>query len=345
MRVKVSLLGNDLEVYGYPHVAQDSETHSCAESALWSLTEYFGTKYTQYKPLLPSQIVKNLLDGTDHRLLPSIGLTKHELAKCLQDNGYQCLMYTTITADFSLLKLYIESGIPLLLVLGNGSDGHALLAIGHEKKVAYTVPPGETWVDVSSLDKKIILIDDNFPPYQAVDILKPTAHYAREELHNLTIQSFIVPLPTHVFLAGEKAHALLENVLDNPAVGLVRWGGKWITRLLLTGSQSFKKFILEQCGLDIGLKQYLLFLSLPKFIWIAEIYREGEIQQGFSSGLLIIDATGDSKSLTAILWYTIDSNMMTHNGTTWDNEIKSVKPFKMQTYQNNLKGAWSKWKN
>jgi hypothetical protein len=33
---------------------QDTETHTCAESSLWSLLNYYGSGYKNYQPLLPS---------------------------------------------------------------------------------------------------------------------------------------------------------------------------------------------------------------------------------------------------------------------------------------------------
>jgi hypothetical protein len=39
-----TILGVDFEVSGFPHVAQDTESQVCAESALWSLMEYYGLK-------------------------------------------------------------------------------------------------------------------------------------------------------------------------------------------------------------------------------------------------------------------------------------------------------------
>ena len=93
MKTRVSLLGNEFTVHGFPHIVQDTETHTCAESSLWSFIEYYGSKYPQYKPLLPSQIVKTLIDNAEHRILPSEGLSENELPKCLQTNGFQCQIY------------------------------------------------------------------------------------------------------------------------------------------------------------------------------------------------------------------------------------------------------------
>lgn len=160
MSEKVSLLGKSLTAIGFPHVKQDTETHTCAESSLWVFMEYFGSKYSHYKTLLPSEIYKKLIDVSDHRLLPSIGLSDHELSKCLQDSGYQCLIHkigTGLTEDNRealYLKLYIESGIPIILLLQNRIAGHALLAIGHENEFEPTVPEDRIWIDASEFKKE-----------------------------------------------------------------------------------------------------------------------------------------------------------------------------------------------
>ena len=42
---------------GFPHSTQDAETITCAETSLWAIMEYFGHKYVEYKPTLPSLIL------------------------------------------------------------------------------------------------------------------------------------------------------------------------------------------------------------------------------------------------------------------------------------------------
>lgn len=356
---RVSLLGKNLTVYGFPHIAQDTETHTCAESALWSCIEYFGTKYPQYKSLLPSKITKTLLDSSEHRILPSIGLTDKELAKCLNDNGFQCLIYDAFSSlgeilFFRLLRTYIESGIPLLLFLANKKDAHAVLAIGHEldessydmeKNFNHPREDADTWVDTSFANKKMVFIDDNWPPYQLADISEPTAHY-KEEMNDMRIESFIVSLPTHVFLVAEKVYDLVSDILNDPKVGLQSSGGKWVTRLLLTGSQSFKDFLSKfEDKMPNEIKRPLLYLSLPKFIWVCELYRADNYNQnGYCSGLLLIDPTSDGKSLAPVLLYVKEDKVFNHDGGAWKN-TDDILSFKMCTYKNNLKGEWSKWRN
>jgi hypothetical protein len=342
---RVSLLGIDLTVYGFPHVAQDAETHSCAESSLWSIFEYFSAKYPQYNPHLPSQIVNDLTDFSIHRLLPSKGLTVPELIKCLQSNGHACLIYHKDESKdkFSpLIQIYIESGIPLLLALTEQGAGHAVLAIGHEMAPDYHVLEKQIWRDISFFPKKLILIDDNMPPYQIVDPAAPTKHYPNASLQKMTIQSFIVPLHRHMHLDAERAFSLVSSILDDKNVGLEAAGDKWLSRLFLTGSRSFKRALLNDELLNAKLKMLLVFMAYPRFIWVCELYKAGAFTKRICSGLLILDATGGN-SLDSVLWYAVGNKRMVHDGSAWI-ENRCIQPaFVMETYQNNLKGEWNKW--
>jgi hypothetical protein len=75
-----------------------------------------------------------------------------------------------------------------------------------------------------------------------------------------------------MFLVAEKAHMLLERIFKDPNAGLASGITKWITRFLLTGSHSFKKFVFENDDLlTPEIRIYMLHLDLPKFIWLCEL--------------------------------------------------------------------------
>jgi len=360
MKARVSLFGNEFIIHGFPHISQDEETHTCAESALWGFNEYYGSKYSyQYKPLLPSQVIKPLQENAERRILPSRGLTEKELARCLNSNGFQSLVYSIVKypkhkSILRLLNIYVESGFPLLLTLTNNKNGHVVLVIGHEDDDVIYHSQGShspwaqydrsSWVDVSFVHKRLVFIDDNLPPYYIANLFDPKQESCLK-YREWTVSSFIVPLPPHMFLVAETVYDLVKSVFNDPMVGLERKGGKWITRLLLTSSYSFKKFIFGlDSSTDNNFRKRLLRLPLPRFIWIVEIYRAQEfVRDGYCSGLLIIDATGDGKSLASVLFYIVDNNIFTHNGFVWDNEPKLTINFKMRTYKNNLKGEWNQW--
>jgi hypothetical protein len=348
MKNSVSLLGLKLEVYGFPHIAQDTETHTCAESTLWTIFEYLGSRYSQYQPLLPSQILQNLSIAAAHKMLPSSGLTHDEIAKCLYSNGCECIIdypnRDTEIKDFtlSILKIYIESGIPILLILNDdiGPD-HAILAIGHEiieEKYMNSRLRKKLWVDVSCFKKQLVFIDDNRPPYQVRKIDNPTEYNKKYR-----ISCFFAPLPKHTNLDARSAFGLMEVTFSDKKVGLKNFGDKWFTRLFLTGSNSFKNFLLLHSGLDEDRKGKLLHKPFPKFIWICEVYRPEGYLKNYCSGLMIMDATGYF-SVTSILWYSIDNWLIEQNGIGWSGMKSTKEPFKMTTYKNNLKGEWNGWK-
>jgi len=348
MKSKVSLLGHRLEVYGFPHIAQDTETHTCAESSLWSFLEYLGNRYRQYLPLLPSEILRELSLISSRRSLPSTGLSIGEVLKFLHNNGCECIMDRASYIDDNnnividkfrlfLLKIYIESGIPVYVSLrDNKGHGHAVLIIGHENKYDHIILPlaaDKVWQDVSDFEKNMVVIDDNQPQYQ-IGALETLIHYNQE----YKIDPYIVVLPKHTNLDAQTAFFLSAKVFNDPNVGLRRFGKQWLTRLFLTGSHSFKHFLLERSGIHNDLKKYFALLLFPKFIWVCEIYQIEDFQQEqkICSGLLIMDATG-SNSPTSILWYNVGDKLITRSGLGWTG-IKPIKPFKMGTYKHNLKG-------
>ena len=353
MRSRVSLLGHRLEVFGFPHIAQDTETHTCAESSLWSLIEYLGHRYIQYTPLLPSEIIQKLSFISSHRSLPSIGLDPDEISKCLHDVGCECVIDKAFFMEkdnvaeidkfgLFLLKIYIESGVPIYIILEDfKGPGHAALIIGHEDKydhVTFQSTVDNVWQDVSGFEKKMVVIDDNQPPYQ-IGKLESLISYNQDYM----VTHYFVPLPKNTNLDARRAFFLSKMVFDDPGVGLKIFGNRWLTRLFLTGSHSFKRFLLERSGIHAVFKKYFAFLSFPKFVWVCEIYNTEEFgqKQKKCSGLLIIDATG-SNAITSILWYNVGDKQIIHDGHGWTS-IKPIKPFKMTAFQHNLKGEWSKW--
>ena len=55
-----SVLGRHLCVEGFPFSSQDTETMSCAEVTVWSILEYYGTRFPEFRTVLPSQILTEL---------------------------------------------------------------------------------------------------------------------------------------------------------------------------------------------------------------------------------------------------------------------------------------------
>ena len=59
-------------------------------------------------------------------------------------------------------------------------------------------------------------------------------------------------------------------------------------------------------------------------------------------GLVLIDSTGNKKSLESVLFYCVNDSRMINDGISWIDQ-RNMPKFQKQTYRNNLKGAWNKW--
>lgn len=77
-------MGIKMRVSGFPHSSQDGEMMSCAETTVWSILEYFGNKYSEYRPVMPSDILAALKPFAYERQLPSGGLSFEQISSALK---------------------------------------------------------------------------------------------------------------------------------------------------------------------------------------------------------------------------------------------------------------------
>lgn len=156
-----TVYGHVYEIPAFPISGQDSEVMTCAEVNVWSIMEYFGTRYKEYRTILPSELLEMVKDYSDERQLPSEGLTPEQESLIFIKNGLYSKIYYNLEDDpyngrinpskdallEDILSLYIESGIPVLLNLrpqktknellkdasntGSINDNHCVTCIGH----------------------------------------------------------------------------------------------------------------------------------------------------------------------------------------------------------------------
>ena len=238
--------------------------------------------------------------------------------------------------------------MPLIVTLTNDQNGHAVLAIGHDEinvsdvKSTFTSSEG-CWHDVSFYEKQLVLIDDNMTPFDVVPSDNPAIHYAGS-LKTMKLSAFIVPLHKEMFLDAQLAFGLVTTIFNDKNYGLQKFGKKWITRLFLTTSNSYKTFLETRSTVAEQIKNLLLHTSMPKFIWICELYKLDDYEKGITSGILLLDSTGDN-SFNSIIYYFIDDNRIVNKDAfTWQGTHGMIK-YSDIPYRNNLKGAWNSWKH
>lgn len=353
--------GLKFSVKGYPHSSQDSESISCAETTIWALMEYFGTKYSYYRPVLPSKIIETLNKVTFERQIPSKGLAAHQISYALKEFGFGTRLYSKAQYDDvfeALLSCYIESGIPVVVLVENrpvGNIGHALLAIGHESIDPASIDNIKEYLvnsqtlngkiasnnisiyDYDSVDKQFVFIDDNMPVYQKASLSFPTSHYGGEWC-SCKITNFIVPLYPKIYLeAFEAKNYVIKFLLTGPQP--LHNGAEVVLRVFLASSRSYKHVLARNKLFSGDIKTLLLETEMPKFIWVAEISNKSLIKNGMAHGLLIIDATEPNitHDVNSLIMAAYDGNVLVlekRTGILTSNQL-SLEPFTI--YEHNLK--------
>lgn len=356
----INFMGFHLSVCAFPHIVQDEETHKCAESVVWMLLSYFGTKFCSYNTLLPSEIRRKIDSISKHRLLPSNGLTLEEITVCLNSTNHNCLYYLfdDKTPDkvlyFIAMRIYIESGMPFIVAYTDEHGAnHVVLAVGHENidfdaiHAKFTGYNDKCWHDVSAYEKQLVFMDDNFPQYVVDNSEGEISRYKPKM--NYKIRGFIVPTHRHMHMDALGAFKLMNTIFDEKNTGLASLGNeRWITRLFLTSGKSFKHSLIDDNVIDDEHRGYFLSMLLPKFIWVCELYDECSYKPNANdvqvcSGILLLDAT-EMWTVSSVLAFYIEDWYYENLGT-YLNPIKTEFLFRKKAYKHNLKGAWNKWQD
>ncbi|MGV3612447.1 MAG: hypothetical protein ACO1N0_15925 [Fluviicola sp.] len=310
--------GVKLEVEGFPHSSQDGETIKCAETTIWTLMEYFGNKYPDYKPALPAKIHRALERFSYQRQLPSNGLTMDQISFALKEFGFGTSIYSKKAYGdqlFDIIDVYIESGIPVLVGLESGDIGHVIVAVGKEhddsldwsnvNKTVFNYYGREIeYYETSGMRAKYVVQDDNLIPYRVIDLERPGEHYEDNDCQKYTIDSIVVPLYPKIYLEAYVAKELVFQVIKDQNVGF-NFGSDFVFRFYLTSSRSFKNHITCIDDMDKVLKNNILITKMPKFIWVGEFYKKEsfEVSDRKALGIVLLDATeANLESIDALIF-------------------------------------------
>lgn len=88
-----SILGQTYTVDAFPFSNQHGDILRCAETSVWSLMEYYGTRYENYRVVLPSTISNWASKELPERSLPSDGLTYSQISSLLKTFNFEPRIY------------------------------------------------------------------------------------------------------------------------------------------------------------------------------------------------------------------------------------------------------------
>lgn len=264
--------------------------------------EYFSHKYPEYRPVLPSNIIETLKKISYERQIPSSGLSLDYISFAIKEYGFGSKIYSAdqyLEHELNtILSTYIESGIPVIIGIKSATIGHAIVAIGRENIDANNITQIKATIvkdsfkvfDYNDIDKKLIFIDDNYPPYQKAYPRNPAEHYESFEWKECSIFCFVVPLHSKIYLEAFSAKRAIYSILENYHTTLDIENNTLI-KYFLTSSRSLKDSISGNITYTTALKDLILSIALPKFIWVCELSTKDMLVNNECEGLILIDAT------------------------------------------------------
>ena len=320
------VLGHRLTVEGYPYTAQDAETMTCAEVTIWSIMEYFGTRFPDFQTVLPSRIIAELERLSDERVLPSRGSEYSWMSALFKTFGLAPRLYDrrAFRSDEEqmrefrkLFHYYVESGIPIAVGIAGKKRGeelrHSVVCIGHGGRRKSVCPAevsyiGETKVypciDSAFLYEDYVMMDDNQTPYQVKPFGKLSGWSESE------VSTFAVPLYRDVFLEAGDASAIINTVFADEAIGIVQMipelekragceridqNNPLILRAFLASASEYREFRAchekEECA-----AVFYGALRLPRYVWVGELTTYSAYRNRQIYGEIVLDATAGRSS-------------------------------------------------
>ena len=215
-----NLLGIDLHVQGAPYLQQDSRVGACAQAAIWVGMRHLHTRY-DYNWNSVADITRMALPimRNEAGSLPagSDFLTDESMIYAIRQAGYQPLILNEVSNGLEQVILpYVESGIPVILVLNAGQDvSHAVTVVG--KVFAEQTKPGNLTSDYISA---FIVQNDQTGPYKWLPMntnfsnqfsFTDTTNKWYFQDHAIFAIALISP---RVFSTAIKAESAVSSILD-----------------------------------------------------------------------------------------------------------------------------------
>lgn len=362
----VSIGGNRLKINGFPYISQDNESITCSESTLINVLGYFSFKYANYSLLLPSQVNKILSKLSHERQLPSNGLPTEKISFVLKKLGFGTMVYSYDNSKSKnifekkafkeILFAYIESGIPIIATLSSRKNHHAILVVGRENidkdiKTRSVKSTLEGFKLFPEAFKNVLIMDDNQPPYRLVDFEKPIIDPESKSYYKF--KTIIVPLYSRIHLDAYQFKTIFfeaVKILDKnlsfkkERINLLP-KGKYTVRYFIASGRSYKNYISKSKELDTKFKSLLIDKTMPKFIWVGEIFKGNTLKEKQEvSSIIVLDATESGK--TGHLIFATNLKFLVFNHLTIGDEvinkyhvIKFDIEQKIFTFANNLKNS------
>ena len=338
----VNLAGRPMVARGPAFMEQDERVSRCATAALWmanaALAERVGLP--RYSTAEITQYATRFVVG--ERALPSAGLVTAQMAEALRAMGYDALnvgfSLTDPTDVWSILYAYVESGIPPMLILNLGSNGHVLTAIGHTWQIPQGGPSTTTvqWVNEPALTfhrtmswvPEFLAHDDESGPFVKVSlqanstsipgigvmIQKRQRDAGRLISYQGILQQVLIPNPAGVTLVYQEAERKAARLLK-AWYGIYGGGtppSNFVLRTYLARSNELKTSI-RHAHMHVAARDIYLSKGMPRWVWVTEIsdvtwVNNPAPDHQLIRGEIVLDATSSPWTLDFLAFHLIEGD-------------------------------------
>ena len=219
-RFPVHIAGTSFEVEGTPYLQQENAVAACAQASIWmalrTLRKRFGS--SAYSPAELTLAATKFM-AVDRVFPGRRGLRVEQMLSAIQESDHDPLVIPVRPKPavppnpyevMEIAQPYIESGLPVIVLLEHDGGGHAVVAIG--------LAPG---APMRSLPPGLVIHNDNQGPYRLLPFSPVDGGFALNQCMTL-----IVPLPRGILMsaseAGERSGNLfgtwLPTFVKEPAV-------------------------------------------------------------------------------------------------------------------------------
>lgn len=359
----VHLAGLKLSVFGTPFMQQDNAVGACAQASIWMALRTMRKREGDraYDPAqITTAATRYHITG---RVLPNrTGLTLPQVIEAVRAAGYSPhpipfapgmafglgskLTDEQLSQARQALHAYIESEIPVLLILFPTKNGHAVVAIGHtfseqpvhkdETGLSFARGIAIKIVHAVSWAPQFVVHNDNTGPYLPLEH-RSTGSYALEQAY-----AAVPLLPADVFLSGEEALeytlSLWQDVLETITTSLtdqeaMTFSEQFVVRLLLLEKRKIRAWArTSTIAPEVG--EQLRLADLPRRVWVLEVHLKSlygthaKTNSATLVGFILLDSTGDAAA-TAMLMAYVNLPAFTSNQhgsliTQSETEVKAI---------------------
>jgi hypothetical protein len=326
----VHLGGVEFCVEGTPFMQQDNAVGACAQASIWmslrTLRKREGDRAHD-----PAQITdaatKYFVSG---RTRPNReGLTQQQMVEAIRAAGYAphsirlgawwpgspAMSDDELFRSRQVVHAYVESAMPVVLILFPPSGGHAVVVLGLswiEAPASFVYSPIRladgsicNFKHASSWSPSFLIHNDNTGPYQEM-IERSATGYSFQH------GAIAIPLlPVDIFMSGEEAFTVASELLADVFLSLKTaiadfdpFIDSLALRLRLVEKRKLRRWGVADQVMVPELRECLRLMDLPKRVWMLEIHKAAEygLRGGEAPyslvGVVLIDPTADMPELS-----------------------------------------------